>query len=188
MQVAAIVIIAFLVLTFLICACPLRLVIHFSHISEETSFSLFGGLGFFKMNLTTLLSKKKKKKTPEDNKNEEKKRKKDFSFRDLEKMIQKGISLLQYLKKKLTVKLFALNARFALGDAADTGIGTGVAYSSIFNLLGLIDHYFILKKQEVVITPVFQGIGFEADFKCEIQLRLIYVIGLILKIRKEDVK
>ena len=80
MQVAAIVIIAFLVLTFLICACPLRLVIHFSHISEETSFSLFGGLGFFKMNLTTLLSKKKKKKTPEDNKNEEKKEKKIFRF------------------------------------------------------------------------------------------------------------
>ncbi len=165
---------------------PIKISGSFSYIGGEAAYSLFAGLGPIRINLKELLMKAKE--TPKTKEPEVEKEKKKLSFADVENGIEKGVETLRYLKKKFTVSLFSFKARFSLGDAADTGIATGAAYGSIYSILGAIDRYFILKKQEVIITPVFSGIGFETELRGEFQLRLIYCLGLIIKVRKGDVK
>ncbi len=179
LYIAAIVLALLLVLLFL----PVWVQGSFSHVAGENTYSLYAGLGPIRINLTKLLKKERPEKAKEPA--EEKKK---LSFADIENSIQKGIDAVKYLRKKFTVSLFSLKVRFATGDAADTGIATGAAYGSVYSLLGAIDRYFILKKHEVVITPVFQGVGLEAEFCGKFQLRLIYCLGLINKVRKGDVK
>jgi len=120
------------------------------------------------------------------NPGEEPEEKRKLNFSDVLSGISKRVEILRYLKKKFTVRLFSLRVRMALGDAADTGIATGAGYTSVYGILGLIDRYFILKKHEVMITPVFQGFGFETEFNGEFQLRVFYCLGLLNKIRKDD--
>lgn len=175
-------ILLFIILLFM----PVKIAGSFSYIGGESDYSLYVGLGPIRINLKKLLVKAKEK--PEETKSEEEKEKKKLSFKDVESGLKKGVEALRYLKKKFTVSLFSFKARFSLGDAADTGIATGAAYGSIYSILGAIDRYFILKKQEVIITPVFQGVGFETELKGNFQLRLIYCLGLIIKVRKGDVK
>ncbi|MBQ7036422.1 MAG: DUF2953 domain-containing protein [Clostridia bacterium] len=158
----------------------------FSYIGGEVSYTLYAGIGPVRINLKKLLEKEKSKPVSEEIKGE--KEKKKLSFADVEKGLKKGVEALRYLRKKFTVSLFSFKAKFSLGDAADTGIATGAAYGSIYSILGAIDRYFVLKKHEVIITPVFGGIGFETEFEGKFQLRLIYCLGLINKIRKGDIK
>ncbi len=172
-----------LLLCFLLLLAPLRIQISFSYLENTPKYTLRAGLGFLQFNISGLLSRKKKQPALE----KQEKEKKDFSFRELETLLSKGVEILSYLRKKFTVHLFSLRVRMGLGDAADTGIATGAGYAAIYNILGTIDRYFVLKKHEVSITPVFQGMGFEAEFRGDFRLRLIYCLGLIYKIRKEDV-
>ncbi len=180
----AIGIIAFLVFLAALLLVPARARISLSYLGGVLSYSVHVGLGFLQLNITPMLSKKKPK--PQSPPGEEKKEKK-FSFEDLKKTLSKGVEVLSYLRKKFTVKLFSLRVRMGLGDAADTGLATGAGYAAIYNILGTIDRFFVLKKHEVVITPVFQGMGFEAEFRGTFQLRILHCLGLIYKIRKEDV-
>ena len=167
---------------------PARIRVRFSYVGNAADFSVSVGLGVVQFNITPLLSKKKSnppKETPEEKPKEKPKEK--FSFAKLEEAISKGVDMLQYLRKKITVKLFSLKVRMGLGDAADTGLATGAGYAAIYNILGTIDRFFVLKKHAVVITPVFSGRGFEAEFQGTFQLRLLYCLGLLYKIRMEDV-
>ncbi len=165
---------------------PLQLRVNISRIADKTDFAVYAGLGPVQMQITPFLQKKRQKKAEKPK--EAELEKKTFSLANLEKGISRGIEVLGYLKKKLTVSVFSIKVRFSLGDAADTGIATGAAYAAIYGLLGKMDRYFILKRHEVLLTPVFEGLGCEGVFTCTLRLRLLYGIGLILKIRKEDVK
>lgn len=164
---------------------PVRIKLAFSHFSGQSDWSVHAGLGFLQINLTKLLrsAMNAPKKNAAEKKTGEKKK---LSFREVENALAKGVEAVRYLKKKFTIRLFSLRVRMGLGDAADTGIVTGGAYAAVYGILGTADRYFILKKHEVVITPVFQGVGLEMDFRGEFQLRLIYCLGLINKIRKGD--
>lgn len=165
---------------------PLQVRVDVSRIADKTDFAVYAGLGPVQIPITPFLQKKRRKEAGKPK--EEESEKKPFSLSNLEKGISRGIETLRYLKKKLTVSAFSLKMRFSLGDAADTGIATGAAYAAIYGLLGKIDRYFVLKRYEVNLTPVFNGFGCEGVFTCTLRLRLMYGIGLILKIRKEDVK
>ncbi len=191
---------------------PVRIRLSFSHTGGKSEGSVHAGLGILQFNLTKFLKKKtagspvekakekppdKKAEMPQTEKRESKEepeedgetsKKEKLSFRDIENALSKGVEVLRYLRKKFTVKLFCLRVRMGLGDAADTGIATGAGYAAIYSILGSIDRYFILKKHEVVITPVFRGVGLEMEFRGEFQLRLVYCLGLINKIRKGDAK
>lgn len=181
MYIAIVVLLGFLAALLFV---PARVRVSLSYIGGELSYSVHAGLGVLQLNITPRLAKKKPKPQKPPAEEEEKKK---FSFEDLEKMLSKGVDVLSYLRKKFTVKLFSLRVRMGLGDAADTGLATGAGYAAIYNILGTIDRLFVLKKHEVVITPVFQGMGFEAEFHGTFQLRILHCLGLIYKIRKEDV-
>ncbi len=164
---------------------PVRIWTTVSNAHGKWTFGVYAGFGFIRINVSEFIrkaGKKKKEEEPHD------KPKKEFSLKGLEKAFEKGISALRYLKKKFTVKLFSISLRFGTGDAADTGILTGAAYTTVYGILGSIDRYFVLKKHEVRITPVFESAGIEMEFCGTFQLKLLYCLGLIQKIRKEDVK
>jgi len=184
MYIAIGILLSVLVLFALLLLVPLRIRVCFSHVNSETDFTVYVGLGFLQVNLSKLMKRKKKVKLKEQK--EAPSAKKKLSLQDVENGFLKGVEVLRYLKKKFTVKLFSLRMRMGLGDAADTGLVTGAGYAAIYGILGKIDRYFILKKHEVSIIPVFQGMGLEMVFRGECSLRLIYCLGLIQKIRKED--
>ncbi len=164
--------------------------VSFSYLGGKPVYSLTVGIGWLRLNLTKFLQKKLQEspKAQTKDKKETEEEKKKLTFQDIEKALSKIIEVLQYLRKKFTVRLFSFKARMGVGDAADTGIATGAAYGSIYSLLGMADRFFVLKKHEVIITPVFQGVGLETEIHGEFGLRVIYCLGLLNKIRKEDVK
>ena len=163
--------------------------VSFSYRDGTPSYKLIAGIGLLRFNLTKILQKKLSEPSETQKINAEKtEEKKKLTFQDIENTLSKIIEVLKYLRKKFTIRLFSLKVRMGLGDAADTGIATGAAYGSIYSLLGAADRFFVLKKHEVVITPVFQGLGLEAEIRGEFGLRVIYCLGLLNKIRKEDVK
>ncbi len=175
---------ALLFLVFLLI--PVRIKLTFSHFAGKSEWAVYAGLGFLQINVTKLLQKNPSVPEVREKKTDEKKK---LSFQEVENAFLKGVESVRYLKKKFTIRLFSFRARMGLGDAADTGIVTGGAYTALYGILGISDRYFILKKHEVVITPVFQGVGLEMEFRGEFQLRIIYCLGLINKIiRKGDVK
>ncbi len=184
MYIAVLILLFVLVLFVLLLLAPLRIRLFFSHFNGKTDFTVYAGLGFLQVNLSKLLKRKKNEKPKEQKETTPEKKK--LSMKDVENGFLKGVEALRYLKKKFTVKLFSIRIRMGLGDAADTGIATGAGYATIYGILGKIDRYFILKKHEVSIIPVFQGMGLEMEFRGECILRLIYCLGLIQKIRKED--
>ncbi len=180
--------ISVLAIVLLFCALllvPVRIWATVSNRDGKWKFSVYAGLGFIRVNITKLIRKTQKKEKicpppPAP--------KKEFSLKKIEQGFQQGIEVLRYLRKKFTVRLFSLQLRFGTGDAADTGILTGAAYTTAYGILGSIDRYFVLKKHEVRITPVFESAGIEMEFRGTFQLKLLYCLGLIQKIRKEDVK
>ena len=160
---------------------PVRIKTNFSYLNGNFTCVIKVGIGIVQLDISRFLRKKQRS----QNKAKEEEKKK-LTFSAMMNGFSKATDVLRYLKKKFTIKLFSIKVRMALGDAADTGIATGAGYTAIYSLLGTLDRYFILKKYDVNITPVFQGFGFEAEFQGEFQLRLLYCLDLLIKIRKED--
>ncbi|MDD6308777.1 MAG: DUF2953 domain-containing protein [Clostridia bacterium] len=156
------------------------------HASGTHEVALYAGIGALRIRLGA--NKKKEKQRTVSAEEHEEKQKEKPSIDTVKTAIEKGISIVRYLQKKFTVKLFSIDLRMGLGDAADTGIAVGAAYTALYTLLGEMDRYFILKKQRVSVQPDFSGLAFDIDFKGIFQLRLLYCLGLLIKIRKEDVK
>lgn len=189
MYIAIGIILGIVLLAALILFSPVWIYVSFSYLGGVTSYNLIVGIGLIRLNLTKFLQKKMAK-SPEKQEADVKRteEKKNLTFQDIEDTLSKIIEVLKYLRKKFTIRLFSLKARMGLGDAADTGIATGAAYGSVYSLLGVADRFFVLKKHEVVITPVFQGVGLETEIRGKFSLRAVHCLGLLNKIRKVDVK
>ncbi len=171
-----------LFLILLLCT-HVRVAIEFRYIGTEKKESVTVGIFGIRIPITRAFRKKTKNEeetcAPKQNK---------VTFHDVKKMFQRVYDAACYLKKKLTVNFFSVAIRMGMGDAADTGIAVGAAYAFLYQLLGMMDRQFILKKQAISIEPVYNGMGFDIEFKGTFSLRIWHLFGLIIKIRKEDAK
>ncbi len=104
------------------------------------------------------------------------------SLEDIKKLFEALLGVLRSLRKRFCVSNFSMDILIGTGDAASTGIITGSGYALIYNILGTIDRYFILKKQHVSVTPDFDRQCLYIDFKGSFSLKVIYALNTLTKI------
>lgn len=88
-------------------------------------------------------------------------------FGDFRRFVRKGISLSD----------FELNLTFGTADAASTAVTTGILYTLVYNLLGLIDKLMKVKEPVVNITPIFNEATFEINAVGIIRTTLAHIIA-----------
>ncbi|MEH7226426.1 DUF2953 domain-containing protein [Bacillus sp. JJ1566] len=126
---------------------------------------------------------------------EGKKKKGKFSFQNLMEnlhdtklILNRVIDLVPILKhffKKISVSKFEWHSHIGVGDAAHTGIITGLGWSIKGTIIGVISHYLNLKTHpDYSITPSFQVAVSETRLRCMIHFRIGYAIVAGIKALK----
>lgn len=125
--------------------------------------------------------RKKNKKTGASGKKEKKK----FSFSVVKKVA--GLSddikdLAEFFSKRcIVVDNITLNVAFGTGDAAQTGVATGILNTVAYGALAVVHHNVTLKKWSVEILPDFGEEKFVLEFLCIGKTRLLHIIGIGIK-------
>lgn len=88
----------------------------------------------------------------------------------------------RYVRKKIRIKRIDFDMTFGLDDAAHTGIATGAAWGSVYNILGFLDRLCTVKDHKFNITPVFDGECLSVDFESEIRFSLSNVMAIALAV------
>ena len=83
----------------------------------------------------------------------------------------------RYVRKKIKIDKFDFDITFGLDDAAHTGIATGAAWGSVYNIFGFIDRLFTVKSHKFRITPVFDAECFEMHFETRLKFSLSNIIA-----------
>jgi len=102
----------------------------------------------------------------------------------LHKVVQLNVIVQSFLKK-INVKKFEWNTLIGLGDAAHTGIITGVLWGIKGGILGLLSKYLSLREApQLSITPHFQAAVIQTRVQCIFQFRIGHAILAGLKMIK----
>lgn len=108
-------------------------------------------------------------------------------------LLQKGYHLfrkLEYtmlmsregIRKRLVLEKLDLDLKFGLGDAAETGIATGVAWGLLYNIYAQLDRFVTVENHGFQLTPVFNSRGFQVLFSGVLRFRLIDTIVISLMV------
>ena len=89
------------------------------------------------------------------------------------------IAFYKYTKKKIKCESFCFRMNYGLGDAALTGISTGMLWGVIYSLLGVLDRYFEFIKMDVNINPDFNDIKLQLEFDCIFKIKIVHIIIVI---------
>ncbi|MEH7379556.1 DUF2953 domain-containing protein [Bacillus sp. JJ1533] len=129
-----------------------------------------------------LKKEKKANMAAADKKNKEKFSVKHFidNLHDTNVIFQRVIDLVPILKrflKKISVSKFEWHSHIGVGDAAHTGIITGLGWAIKGTIVSVISHYLNLKTNpDYSITPSFQVAVSETRIKCMIHFRIGYAM------------
>lgn len=98
------------------------------------------------------------------------------ALHDVKEILQHIIGLHKIVRrflKKIKVKEFEWHSQIGIGDAAHTGMITGVAWSIKGGVVGLISSYMKLQTVPVMtISPAFNVFCSRTKLKCMIQFRI----------------
>lgn len=152
-------------------------------LETEISLSVFGG----RVDLSPLMKKSsggKDKKEKNENNKENDGEKKPISGRL--KTVVNGIKRGKYtyllskksIKKKIKLECLDFSLVFGLDDAAHTGIATGAAWGSVYNIFSFVDRLFTIKGHSFKITPVFDGEYLDMDFETKIRFSISNIVSL----------
>lgn len=83
----------------------------------------------------------------------------------------------RFVRKRISLYSFSIDIRFGTADAASTAVTTGLMWSLIYNLLGLIDKIMYVDNPKVNITPVFNEATFSTRAEGIIKTRLAHIIA-----------
>ncbi len=86
-----------------------------------------------------------------------------------------------FSKRCIVVDNIKLRLEFGTGDAAQTGIATGVLNTAVYGFVGIVHQNVRLKKWTVDIIPEFQEEKFELEFLCIGTTRLLHIISIGIK-------
>lgn len=120
-------------------------------------------------------------------------------LRQIENMIEQigpFYSLLKNFFQKIKVKQLIWTSEIGTGEAASTGIATGLGWAVKGNVVGMIRRLFIIKaKPEIQVYADFQKAVVRTNFHCMFQVRIgqtilasIQVFHLYRKMKKEQDK
>lgn len=95
------------------------------------------------------------------------------------------VPILQRFLKKISVTKLEWHSHIGVGDAAHTGVITGIGWSIKGTIMGVISHYLNLKTHpEYSITPSFQVAVSETRLRCMIHFRIGYAMVAGIRVIK----
>ena len=106
------------------------------------------------------------------------------NFIDKAKRAKNNINILKntfsaskgHIKKSITVKYINLDMDFGLGDAALTGISTGVLWGVIYSAFALVCKLFTVKEHKFSIDPIFNKNIMKINLDGVVYTRLIDIL------------
>jgi len=81
-----------------------------------------------------------------------------------------------YLKRRLVCNQLTFYLDFGLGDAALTGISSGIVWGTVYNMVAIINSSCILKKTDINIHPDFNESKANIDLCCIFTFRIVHII------------
>lgn len=94
----------------------------------------------------------------------------------------------RYVRKKIKIENIDFNMKFGLDDAAHTGIATGAAWGSLYNVFGFVSLLFKVKSHKFNITPVFDGECFALEFGSRIEFSLSNILAIAFAVMINYIK
>ena len=158
---------------------------------EDERFRVQAGVGA--VMITVFDSQKPKKKKAASSKKDssegeisekDKKAKSKLSLDKIKEIFSLFYDILKFLKKHLVFYEFTAKLDFGLESAAQTGILTGAAWGVFYNIVGLIDRTFVLKKHSVNVVPDFEEEKFDFIFRCGTRIRVFWALVLAFALLK----
>lgn len=150
-------------------------------------FSIFGGIIKYPYR-----SPEKKKKKEQDQKN--KKEEVSFTKGIIERIInvkdtyESIVKIKVLLGKKIILKKMFLKIHFGTGDAYYTGILTGILWALGGSFFSILDSMFEVYEKELRIDPDFSQKKMNGDFYCIFQVKLVYIIVVLIKLKSFKLK
>ncbi len=86
------------------------------------------------------------------------------------------------IRNRLVLEKLDLDLKFGLGDAAETGIVTGVAWGLLYNIYAQLDRFVTVEHHKFQLTPVFNRRGFHVLFSSILRIRLVDTIVISLMV------
>ena len=163
-------------------AFPLELEIHAR--DKKTDIKLTAFFGLIKLPVKALLNKPKKKKPKKEDVQEPQKEDKIIGSLNkgllLLKRIYKTLSASRHFaRKRIAAKKIKADITFAMGDAALTGITTGLVWSVLYQLLGVFSLVATIDKHEFNVEPVYEEkIYFKREISCILKFSVVNIIGI----------
>lgn len=106
-------------------------------------------------------------------------------FKEILDHVSHTYVIVRKLLQKMTIKQFEWHSLLGVGDAAITGVATGVLWTLKGSIVGMLSHFLQLKKMPVLsVTPHFQFAVIQTRLTCIIQFRIGYAILAGLKLIK----
>lgn len=171
-----------LLLSAIIVLLPVRLVVEYS---GKTKMKIFVyGIKFYDT------EKKAPGKPVEQNENQQAEEKK--SDTDYITILKENIEFLKEIlfqiiektKKYAIIKNIEAKYKFGLGDAALTGIYSGVAYAVINGFAAYIRNYYKIRNQKLEVIPDFDNKVQEFETKIEVVIRAMFFIPVFVRLMK----
>lgn len=130
--------------------------------------------------------KPQKEKTKKEKPKEKTKKKSIGEWFSLFKLIEDDIiEILQYAKKHaVSVKYLKFIMDFGMADAMQTGIATGAAYGTVYNVLGFLNRNIPVEECDIKINPDFDRAHLETDIKCIFRIKNVHIIVIAVKALK----
>lgn len=94
----------------------------------------------------------------------------------------------RYVCKKIKIENIDFDMTFGLDDAAHTGIATGAAWGSLYNVFGFVSSLFRVKSHKFNITPVFDGECFVFNFDTKIKFSLSNLLAIAFAVMVNYIK
>ncbi len=88
----------------------------------------------------------------------------------------------KYLKRKIECSNFTLNVNFGVGDAAITGVTTGLIWGILYNILSILSNIIEFKHTDIKINPDFNDAKIDIELKGIFAIRIVHIINVLFVI------
>lgn len=212
-QILCVMFLSFLIMVLILCFTKLRITIESHRLGENDRLKLTITAWFKLINIQTTIPFVKLKENlrgleyevdTQSSRNELDEKESSMSFTDLVHRIQRLQEFIQRvyhwhdIAKKLLkgIYLYRLDWKIEIGtgDAAETGVLTGISWGVLSSIIGLFTSYVTLRTiPSIMVQPAFQQKKLETEFRCMFRFRIgnaiLAGIRLVLNLRKRrDVK
>lgn len=168
-----------LLLTAVVVLLPVRVVIEYS---GQTRLKIF----VYGLKVYDTVNKSSVNKV-EESKQESKKSDADYitllkeNFEFLKEIL---VQVVEKTKKYVIIKNIEAKYKFGLGDAALTGIYSGVVYGVVNGFAAYIRNYYKIRNQKLEVVPDFDNKLHEFEAKIEIIIRAMFFMPVLLRLLK----